>query len=733
MRLIGIAAVTAVVSSDALFASVDESRRQTQLIIPALLECLQDAGVDMLTDEWVPSYLTFIEYSCLPRLSTGKIDLSGNSPYLSEFQPRPVMERRAASIHIHIDGQKGPELHDVVNASLKVLRTFVGQCLPPQLKVILQNILKCFDDLGVWGDIRLCRWYADRVTEWSQYQYRYAVPARLVDELVAIQDSPEATRKHKTLIYMVTNILAAPHPLINLATTEIIGQLSQILLRRVVIDPQDKLLQPLIECISALGTHMYYADQIQDLAEELVARIVNVQLNGVPGKAKNASDPAREAALCSLLASLSGLTEAADKNAARAEGKGYDSDKGKEKEGSRAPSESTTTTIRASRRNNVSPESWQETLALLCESNYRIRAMYARSLASFVRQELKTEPFVQKEESEDPVPAKIRVVVDPSFKASSRPSILVADPVSRFLNALHGSVYSLVTAQADGVQRQSSSALDDSDGGLMANITVVPPSTSNLLSPMAKDVPCTSPVAPLGPSESSTMSTAASSIIESPRSSNIPLEINNWHKHQHAHRGRKISVAMSLLEPANNPSVPSPTLSDFALLRELLLCAHQQVPTRALLTGVPMLLALDNKIRSATELGSERTKAARELVCVVWMAVGHIWGVPPIVEMSRRALEELQPHLIPQLHYLRLSALHDLEEPIDFPNSPVEVQGPPCLPCIDPEVALPALASSPALQAITGLDRSGLLRRFTIEWTIELALKECKYLTCLEC
>jgi hypothetical protein len=51
MRLIGIAATTAIVSSDALFASVDEFRKQTQLIIPVLLECLNDAGVDMLTDE----------------------------------------------------------------------------------------------------------------------------------------------------------------------------------------------------------------------------------------------------------------------------------------------------------------------------------------------------------------------------------------------------------------------------------------------------------------------------------------------------------------------------------------------------------------------------------------------------------------------------------------------------------------------------------------------------------
>jgi hypothetical protein len=636
------------------------------------------------------------------------------------------MERRAASIHIHIDGQKGPELHDVVNASLKVLRTFVGRCHPSQLRVVLQNILRCLDDLGVWGDARLCRWYANRVTEWSQYQYRFAVPTHLVDELVSVQDSEKATKKHKTLIYMVTDILTAPHPLINLATTEIIGKISQILLRRVVINPQDELRQALIDCISALGTHMYYADQIQDLTEELVARIVNVQLNGVPGKAKNTSDPAREAALCSLLACLSGLTEAADKNAARTEEKSPISDKEGDEEDSRERSESTTTTVRSS-RHKVSPESWQETLALLCESNYRIRAMYARSLASFVRQEVKTEPFVQKEEAvEDSMLATIKVVVDPSFKASSRPSILVADPVSRFLNALHGSIFFLVTAQADGAQRHSSTALNSPNANtLVANITIVPPSMSNLPSPAAKDVSNpTSPTSPLAPPSSSnppTISTAASSIKESPRSSNIPLDVTN-----RRHGGRRLSLAMSLLEPANNPVVPSPTLSDFALLRELLLSAHQRVPTRAVLTGVPMLLALDKKIKNAKGLSSERTKAAKELLCVVWMTVGHIWDVPSIVEASKRAFEELQPHLIPQLDHPCLSGPNGREEPIDFPGNLTEVQGPPSLPCIDAEVVLPALASSAALQAITGLDRGGLLRRLTIEWTIELALKECK-------
>lgn len=183
---------------------------------------------------------------------------------------------------------------------------------------------------------------------------------------------------------------------------------------------------------------------------------------------------------------------------------------------------------------------------------------------------------------------------------------------------------------------------------------------------------------------------------------------------------------MSLLEPANNPAVPSPTLSDLALLRELLLCVHQRVPTRALLTGVPMLLALDKKMRSAKGFGSERTKAARELLCVVWMTVGHIWDVSSIVETSKGAFEELQPHLIPQLNHPPLSRFHDREEPIDFLSNPTEAQELPILPCIDPEVVLPALASSATLQAITGLDRGGLLRRFTIEWTIELALKECK-------
>lgn len=43
---------------------------------------------------------------------------------------------------------------------------------------------------------------------------------------------------------------------------------------------------------------------------------------------------------------------------------------------------------------------------------------------------------------------------------------------------------------------------------------------------------------------------------------------------------------------------------------------------------------------------------------------------------------------------------------------------------VEPEATLPALASSARLQAITGLDEQGLLRRFTMKWTVENALKD---------
>lgn len=80
---------------------------------------------------------------------------------------------------------------------------------------------------------------------------------------------------------------------------------------------------------------------------------------------------------------------------------------------------------------------------------------------------------------------------------------------------------------------------------------------------------------------------------------------------------------------------------------------------------------------------------------------------------------------MPDLEPIPTTRLHPPERPVEFPPT-VDLlkMGPSGM--IDSEITLPALASSSGLQAITGLDRQGLLRRFMIEWSVEGALKDCK-------
>lgn len=130
----------------------------------------------------------------------------------------------------------------------------------------MQSSFDNLDTLQKWSNLTHCCWYAQRVAEWAQYQYRYVVPTWLVDRLISQPDSLENSALHKALIAMVTSVFSAPTPLINLSSSDIMSNLLTLMLRCVSTNPEDTTLPALVECISSLGCHVYYSDQIQDLA-----------------------------------------------------------------------------------------------------------------------------------------------------------------------------------------------------------------------------------------------------------------------------------------------------------------------------------------------------------------------------------------------------------------------------------------------------------------------------------
>jgi len=189
------------------------------------------------------------------------------SPHLAEFRKRPPNERRAASIHLHIDGENGPSMSEVSSAALRALFSLLENVNGSQLGRVMRSSFDSMDELRAWAHPDHCSWYALKTAEWSQYQYRYAVPTWLVERLVESQDAPQSgPEMQRILTLMVTKVLNSPVPLINLSTSDILSNLMSLVVRKVTDDPEDSLLPPLVECMSSLGSHVYYSDQIQDLA-----------------------------------------------------------------------------------------------------------------------------------------------------------------------------------------------------------------------------------------------------------------------------------------------------------------------------------------------------------------------------------------------------------------------------------------------------------------------------------
>ena len=192
---------------------------------------------------------------------------SPSSPYLAEFRTRPALERRAASIHVHVDGDKGPSASDVSDVSLRALFSLLSHANGAQLGHIMQSTFDTLDDLQSWSRVNHCCWFAQKIAEWAQYQYRYVVPTWLVERLLSQQEATANTLPlSAALIAMIASVFSSPTPLINLSSSDILSNLLTLLLRNISTNPDDPTLPALVECISSLGCHVYYSDQIQDLA-----------------------------------------------------------------------------------------------------------------------------------------------------------------------------------------------------------------------------------------------------------------------------------------------------------------------------------------------------------------------------------------------------------------------------------------------------------------------------------
>jgi protein EFR3 len=537
-----------------------------------------------------------------------------NSPYLEEFRARPATERRAASIHMHVDGDKGPSMAEVTNASLQTLYSLLEHSNGAQLGQIMKAALDSLEVLKAWDKLEHCCWFAQKASEWSQYQYRYAVPTWLVERLLESQDVPTTTSLHNALAAMVTTVFNSPTPLVNLSTSDIISNLITLIIRRVSLDPGDPLLPTLVECIASLGSHVYYSDQIQDLAGDLINRLVVVEVQGIP-RAKGDSEKARSQAIRCLLASLLELMNAATKDQDQDERRDQSKQVGAST--SFASSADAPPNVRASRRSRVSPDTWQDTLSLLCDRNYAVRADYSEALVSYLQKEIRKRGDTTDEDGVK----RVRPLVDgPIRQANNINLVMYGDSATRFLNAIQAYVFILATSTSTSPSA-SPTPTGISSGDILPAVNVVP----------------ATPVSS-GPAVEA-VEIQEQSQVQDRRSLTLTP------------RARKASVVQSLLDrvPAQVSPSAFASASDYAHILAVLTAAHEQLPIRGLLTGVPMLLALDGatKFNDVPDCGtSQRWKAIKEVIARTWSLIAKVWDSTELAGVAQKVLFVVEFHTL---------------------------------------------------------------------------------------
>ena len=633
--MVGLSALTAAVASEALYNSTSQFKSQVLTIVPALLFALQSVDTAVLDREYVP---VLKDCRCgltqVTRNENDKRDNVALNRFLSDFRSRPLLERRAASIHMHIDGEEGPSDGEVAHAALRALACLLSQSNGSQVSLSVQALL---DSLGMhdgWGNRQRCCWVCQKSIEWIQYQYRYIVPMRLVDRLLEAQADAIPSDLHKTLAAMIKAAFTAPVPLANLSTSDICASLTNLLLRRITINPDDPLLPDIVACVGSLGTHIYYADQIHDLACEIIGRLSSIESFGLGGAGRGygTHDRKREMALRCLTACLGQLIERSSESlhhSPTSNGHRPQESQASETTISALSEAGTATSVATEKpqthlpqvqRTKISPEVWQETLSLLCDENFSVRSDYSRVLISYIRTEIQHEPAGQPDGS-DPTTPKVA-----SQHAHNLYSVGHGEnTTSRFLNALHAALYVLATAPRLGLPPSSSpptpSHSSDAEaeseaepsGGPLVNVTPSTPMPGQSFT----DVTDAQESDALQRSTSTRRKSLGTNI--SPRKACRIRRILEW--------------PMGGRSTDQQPSPDSSAcLTDYAQMLQVLEVTHEHSAPRSLLTGLPMLLAL--RTWSVSECSSDHRKAAvDEVLCRQWKTLSRIWEVEALDEI----------------------------------------------------------------------------------------------------
>jgi hypothetical protein len=263
------------------------------------------------------------------------------------------------------------------------------------------------------------------------------------------------------------------------------------------------------------------------------------------------------------------------------------------------------------------------------------------------------------------------IIEGPGKQAKTAAAIMYGDSVTRFLNALHAYVYALATTASLGIgtgaQNSISPSPTPSQNDVLAdhNVLVVPAQDAkiNVIPPTPMD--SSHRLAAMDHLERNGEEEEKKEEEKDPEkekpetngNGNGKAEESNKDSPSHSEpqsrrstlagtRGSRHASGMQrLLDwfPAGPQfeNSSSASLSDYGHILNILAAVHEHLPVRALLTSVPMMLALDDASKEYREEEPQRYNALQEVLARVWLVIGGVWDCAPVledVEKVRRCL-----------------------------------------------------------------------------------------------
>jgi hypothetical protein len=341
---------------------------------------------------------------------------------------------------------------------------------------------------------------------------------------------------------------------------------------------------------------------------ELITRLVTVEIQGVLPQGKHSFSRARSTAIRAILSALSGLIETANKSDTMALNHTQNKSRSNSPTANRS-SRDLPDDARTARRTRVPADIWQDTLSLICDRDGFVRMNYTNTLIYYITHEM---PKYGDSPSPDGTRRARKLAEGPIAQAAKASAFLhPGDVTYKLLNTLYAYCYMALTCPVLGLTSHSSPVTSAAVIEPTVNVSIHVETLNDTLD--ADRRPSISPSQGTG--------RPSFSISQGPRDKKVHLI------HQYLKRA-----------PSRISTSPAASYNDIQNALKVLRAVQEQVPIRALLTSVPMLLALHQATRACYE-NSDLLRwvlAIDEMLTRVWHSIGTVWNVPEVVQMAEQ-------------------------------------------------------------------------------------------------